>query len=114
MRTTSSPESHNSKLNRSIPKRSNFFKFIDQLKVQESSKLIDLYNLVTDNPDEKSLVRKRKRDQERDDKIKTLTNSLKHAKMSIKEFLEEMATKEIGWFYISLIFRKNLSAFILL
>lgn len=99
MRTTSSPESNNSKLNRSIPKRANFFKFVDQLKVQESSRLTDFYNLANDNPHENSFERRRKRDQERDSKIKTQSDLLKENKISIKEFLEEMAKREIGIAY---------------
>lgn len=97
MRTTSSLESMNSQLNRSFGRaRPNIFQFIDHIKTHESLKCEKLAKLVkTTVVSSKQLERKRKRDKERDDKIKYFTEELEQNRINVAEFLESMANKDI-------------------
>lgn len=93
MRTTSSLESFNSKLNRCIPRKANFFKFIEGLRIVECEKSFVFYNSANDinvKKDEK-IKRKRKEDQKRDEKILRLSDLLNNRKITIKQFLNGMA-----------------------
>lgn len=64
MRTTSSLEAFNSALNRTLPRRANFFKFVQCLKTHEFSKFSDIFNHF--NSSYKIKIRKRKLDLIRD------------------------------------------------
>lgn len=95
MRTTSSFESFNSVLGRSIPKHPHIFKFMDYLKLHEFSKYCDMLDLLRPNIPAQQFKRKRKIDQERDNKIYFFTQKLKESKITPIEFLEAMAVKEV-------------------
>lgn len=95
MRTTSSVESLNSTLSRSFPKHPHIFKFIDRLRLFEFSKLLDMIELVKDNVPDHQYERKRKRDQEREAKIKFFTAQLHEKKINTGEFLAAMANNEV-------------------
>lgn len=93
MRTTSSVEAFNSFLNRSILKRDHFFKFIERLKLHDSRKTDDFFNLIHDNVLPKhQLERTKKRDQLREEKIKLYSFLLDRKEITFEQFLEEMAT----------------------
>lgn len=85
MRTTSALEAFNSVLNRSLPPHANFFKFIECLKNHEFSKVNDLLNSI--NEPKTSQRKKRKRDQQRDEKISSNTALLRTKKIKLDEFL---------------------------
>lgn len=90
MRTVSSLEAFHSSLNRSMPKRSNFFKFIDGIKLHESRKTDRMFNLFN-NIVSSILKRKHKIDQERENKIKNFTRLLDDKQITIEKFLQAMA-----------------------
>lgn len=93
MRTTSSLESMNSVLGRFFLRRPNIYKFIDGLKIYEFAKYKQLLELSVENEDaRKRKTRKRKRDQERDDKIKRVTEDLIKRKINTSQFLEKFST----------------------
>lgn len=97
MRTTSSLESLNSQLNRTFGRaRPNIFQFIDHIKSHESSKCERMAKLVkTTSVSTKQLERKRKKDKERDDKIKYFTEKLEQNIINVCVFLESMANKDM-------------------
>lgn len=96
MRTTSSLESFNAYLNRSIAKRGHFFKFIVNLKMHESRKADTMSSLITDTVPDAQYQRRKIRDQKRDAKIKMNTDLLKNEKISVAGFLNAMSSEEFG------------------
>lgn len=92
MRTTSSVESFNHVLNQSISKRPNFFKFVQMLRFVESQKTDEMFDLAN-NTIPAHLERRKKRDQEREKKIRALTQDLKRRMTDekIKSFLIQVA-----------------------
>lgn len=94
MRTTSSLEAFNSSLNRSIPKKAHLFKFIECLKLHESRKADRMYSLAHGTLPEIHFKARREKDEIRAEKIRRCTSFLCEKKMSIKEFLEAMATDQ--------------------
>lgn len=91
MRTTSSLESFNAYLNKTIAKRANFFKFVANLKLHESRKADTMSNLATDVLPDAQYTRRKVRDQQRDAKIKLHTALLCQCKISVVDFLDAMA-----------------------
>lgn len=95
MRTTSSLESLHSSLGRSFPKHPHIFKFLDRLRLNEFSKLLNMLDLVKDNVPDQQYQRKRLVDQQREEKIKFFTDQLRNGIIDVGEFLEAMANKEV-------------------
>lgn len=95
MRTTSSLESLNATLVRTVPNHPHFFKFMDHLKLHEYSKFLDLNTLIDGGGSPKQLERKNPRDRDRDHKIKYFTEQLKEDNIDVGLFLEAMANKNI-------------------
>lgn len=94
MRTTSSLESMNSKLNRGCPKHPHIFKFIDRIRLHEFRKSIDLLDLVGDDVSEE-FKRKRKLDKDRETKISHFTSLLQKKEIGVDEFLEAMSNNTV-------------------
>lgn len=94
MRTTSSLESFNSKLNRSIAKKSNYYRFFERLRIHESRSADRMHNLSTDLLPDTHFDPKHKYYQERAIKIKANTSLLCKGKMTVAEFLYEMTVDE--------------------
>lgn len=92
MRTTSSVESMHAIFGKSFPKRPNIYNFIENIKQFEYSKADTIRQLNKDN-----IVHKKKRveDQKRDEKINRLSRLLSRQIISIKDFLNEMASDEM-------------------
>lgn len=93
MRTTSSLEAFNSALNKTLPRRANFFKFVQCLKTHEFSKFSDLFNHFNSLCEIK--VRKRKLDRIRDQKIKRNFNLFNTKKIKLSEYLEAVSATDI-------------------
>lgn len=95
MRTTSSLESLHSALGRSFPKHPHIFRFSDRLRLCEFSKLLNMLDLVKDDVPDQQFQRRRLRDQQREEKIRFFTDQLLLQKISVGEFLEAIANKEV-------------------
>lgn len=106
MRTTSPVESINSYIQRTFPGQTNIFKFVDNLKLHETTKASDLFQLSINEISSKQLKMKRKEDQKRQNKINVLTEHLKSGEISAAIFLESMSVKKIlpstGTFFLNL------------
>lgn len=99
MRTTSSLESFNAVLNKSIAKRANLFKFIPRLRLHESRKADEMYHLAHDILSPDQFMRRKKKDRIRDEKIKLLTSKYLKGNITnqkIVSFLDEMALDKHG------------------
>lgn len=94
MRTTSSLESMNSVLGRGCRKHPQIFVFIDHIRKHEFSKSLDLLNSFENDVD-KDFERKRRLDKEREIKINHFTKRLQKEEITVEEFLEAMANKDI-------------------
>lgn len=92
MRTTSSLESFNSVLNRSMAKRPNFYKFIERLRLHESRAADNMYNAV--HGLQKSLAPHHEKDRQRAEKIEHFTKLICNGKLTSQEFLNAMAQKD--------------------
>lgn len=93
-RTTSPLEGINSYIQRTFPTNTTIFQFVDSLKLHETRKSTDLYQLSTGsitNPE----LKRRAIDQERDEKIKYFSQKLKTGKISIASFLISMADRDL-------------------
>lgn len=90
MRTTSSLESLNSVIQRGFPKNTHIFKFTDALKLFESEKSSDLYQLSLEKPSDRDFGRRRKKDILRNEKIKRNTELLENDMISVLDFLQNM------------------------
>lgn len=95
MRTTSSIEAINSVIQGSFPEKTNIFKFTDSLKLYESIKASDLYQLILGNISNTQLERKREKDKLRDKKIRRLTRKLKKQTISVEQFLQSMSQEKV-------------------
>lgn len=95
MRTTSSLEALNSAIQHWFPSNPNIYSFIDHLRLYESIKSSDLYQLSTEEISSKQLERRRTKDKNRDEKIKKLTSSLKIGEISVAGFLEAMSDRSV-------------------
>lgn len=93
MRTISPVEGLHGILNKSIPKRSNFFVLIEGLQLHESQKSDDMYNAVHDVPRDDVFIPRNLKDRHRDAKIKKNTQLLSNGCISVKQFLEIMASQ---------------------
>lgn len=91
MRTTSSLESFNAVLNRSLVKHGHFFEFTMRLKFHESRKSDEMYYLMYDDVPHNQLQRRKKCDKEREKKVQTNTALLMSGVFSIREFMNAMA-----------------------
>lgn len=97
MRTTSSVESFNAVLYRSIERHPDFYKLVIALQIHESRKTDQMHYLATNNPSpDAHFKKKRKLDQERDLKITALTEKLNGGTVSVEEFMLAMANGEDG------------------
>lgn len=94
MRTTSSLEGYNSVLNRSVPKTGIFFKFVERLKIHESRKADEMFNLITSNTPPKHYMPKHLKDRRRDEKIRNNTDLLKRGVIDTYGFLDAMASED--------------------
>lgn len=88
MPTTSSVEAVNSLIQRSFPKKTNIFKFIEHLKLFESIKSTDLYQLAQGEITSQKLERKRAEDKQRENRIIVCSDKLKNGDISVVEFLK--------------------------
>lgn len=94
MRTTSSLESFHSALNRSMAKHGSFFEFVEGLKLHESRKANDLYNILHDHSPITPFTNRHKQVQMREEIIRRNTKALTDGKMTTKSFLEAL-TEEL-------------------
>lgn len=95
MRTTSPLEAVNSVIQRSFPEQTNIFKFTESLKLYESIKATDLYQLAKKEINSPHLERKRREDRQRDEKIRMWSAYLTNNIITVAKFLDEMSTKEV-------------------
>lgn len=95
MRTTSSVESLNNIIGKTIPNHPHLFKFIDHLKLHEYSKFMDLNALLNGSASKHQLERKHLRDRERDEKINFFSSELVKKTIRTQTFLEAMANETI-------------------
>lgn len=77
-----------------LPSNTNLFKFIESLKLHESIKSSDLYQLFTGNITNENAEKKRKEDRARVEKIKSLSDKLRAGKISVMAFLRSMSTND--------------------
>lgn len=97
MRTTSSVESFNALLNRSIVKSPEFFNLVLSLKIHETRIVDEMWYVSRSNPEPNDYFeKKKKKDQERDKKIRVLTKKLNEMELTTEEFMREMAKDENG------------------
>lgn len=92
MRTTSSLESLNATLSRWFPYHPHIYKFLECLKLHEYSKALDMLDAVKTVVSPKQLQRRKKKDQQREEKIKYLSDLFIYDEtMSAELFLELFA-----------------------
>lgn len=91
MRTTSSLESINSQLQRMLPENAHLYKFIECLRLHESIKSSDLYQISIGNITNQNMKKRRAEDRARDAKIKLLSGKLKKQEISVAGFLRSMS-----------------------
>lgn len=91
-RTTSPLESLNSILNRSIAKKTHFFRFVARLKVFESKKSHDMNLAVNSKLPQKSSGNRKY--QIRNKKIKELTDMFDGGSIDVEVFLDSMASDQ--------------------
>lgn len=97
MRTTSSVESFNALLNLSIDKHPEFFKLVMALKIHDSRKTDEMFYVANNNPvPDAYFEKKKKKDQERDQKIRSLTDKLEANELDTEAFMRAMAKDENG------------------
>lgn len=99
MRTTSSLESFNAVLNKSIAKRANLFKFVPRLRLHASRKEDEMIQLAKGllRPDQ--FKRRKEKDQMREEKIQYLTAKYLNGKITeqkVKNFLREISADKNG------------------
>lgn len=92
MRTTSSVESMHAIFGRNFPKRPNIYNFIENIRQFEFSRADTMCQLIKGITKPK---KKREKDQKRDEKIDRMSILLASHKISIDQFLYEMASDEI-------------------
>lgn len=92
MRTTSPLESFNSVIGRSCPKHPHIFQLMDYMKLHEYE--VKMEKLVDLSESSKPNGPIRKRDQERDQKIKFATKMLQEGNATVDDFLSLMANEE--------------------
>lgn len=94
VRTTSSLESFHRSLNRSMAKHGTFYVFLEGLKLNESDKSNNMYNLIHNNLPESHLQRRHAEDQKREEYIRQFSADLKNGNLTTMTFLEAMAKCE--------------------
>lgn len=94
MRTTSSLESFNSSLNRSVAKKKNYYTFFERIQLHESRNADKMYNLAHDVLPDKQFEPRHESDRERDRKIKLNTELLCKQETNVEEFLNAMAADD--------------------
>lgn len=95
MRTTSSVEAMNSVIQRTFPEQTQIFKFVNSLRMFESIKSTDLYQISRGYFTNQHLQRKRAEDRKREEKIKTLSTLLNNETISVPQFLESMSANDV-------------------
>lgn len=103
MRTTSSVEAMNSVIQRSFRTNPHIYQFIENLRLHESIKSTDLYQLTLGSITNPKLISKRAEDRKRDDKIRICSEKLQNGDISVAEFLKLMANQNSllgGAYYI--------------
>lgn len=113
MRTTSSVESFNAVLLRSIAKRPHFFKFLSRMKYHESRKADEFINLAHTNVTASQFERRKMKDKLREKKIKDLTEMLNKNGIDAHDFLELMV-KEDDCMFVTIFFNRSRYQFNLL
>lgn len=93
MRTTSSAESLHSTYNRSFPNHPHIFKFVDCLKMHAGVKANTMWSFESNGAADGQLKRKSKIDREREERITYFSALLDFGRISVKEFLNAMASK---------------------
>lgn len=88
MRTTSSVESLNSVLGRSMPKHPNVFRFMDHLRLHEFAKYMDFKESLKPAAGEKQFERQRKDTKDRAKNIQSFTTKLELNEINVVEFME--------------------------
>lgn len=96
MRTTSSLESFNNILNRSISKHTHFFKFLCRLRIHESRKTDEMFYVTNYILPDSHFERRKERDRNRETKIQFFTAKLLSGQFTINQFLLAMAADENG------------------
>lgn len=96
MRTTSSVESFNALLNRSMQKRPDFFNFVMALQIHESRKVDEMFYVAKNPTPDEFFEKKKKQDKNRDKKIRNLTEMLNKNELSTEEFMRAMACDKNG------------------
>lgn len=97
MRTTSSVESFNALLNGSIEKHPDLFNLVMALKIHESRKADEMFRVANNSPTpDAHFEKKKKKDQERDHKIRFWTQKLIGNEITTEEFMRAMARDENG------------------
>lgn len=96
MRTTSSLESFNAILNRSIAKNAHFFKFLLRLRIHESRKTDEMHYMAHHILPDSQFERRKQRDRERENKIQFFSAKLLSGRFTTAEFLLAMAADENG------------------
>ena len=94
-RTTGAVEAVNSSIQQLFAKRPNILQFTDYLRLYDSIKTTDLYQLLQKEILNEKYARKRTEDRKRDQKIKHFTDLLKAKEISISEFLQAMSSSEV-------------------
>lgn len=87
MRTTSSLESFNSVINRTVTQHANIFKFMDGIKLIDFAKNLELVELSKDSARQPT-TRKRLADQKREERIQNTTERLHRSQITPSEFLD--------------------------
>lgn len=100
MRTTSSLESMNATINRSILKRPHFFRLVERLQYHEARKANDMVNLTMDNLPLSQFEPRHLKYRKLNQKIANYTELLEKKIISIEQFLEQMASDQSGMYLL--------------
>lgn len=95
MRTTSSLEALNSVIQRSFPAKTTIYKFTDSLKLHESIKSSDLHSMCEGEIGVEQFERRRKKDRERNAKIRKFTLHLINEEITVSEFLQAISKNDV-------------------
>lgn len=90
MRTTSLVEAINSIIQRSFPSKPHWFRFIEHLRLFESVKSTDLFQISSDEITNPKLRQTRAKDKRRCEQIESLNGKLERGEIDAAGFLEEM------------------------
>lgn len=86
----------NSQIQRMLRQDAHLYKFVETLRLHESIKSSDLYQLSTGNITNAHMEKRRAEDRARDTKIKLLVKKLNGGKISALGFLTSMSTNNVS------------------